>query len=108
MRTTLKRGLGRAAANGSGNGRPVFPPGAITPMRRYRQPPPPGRGTFATVRLLFFWGFVSILIVVGGIAGGAYLFFHREVSNVRRIRWRSRSPPRSSTWHSPESRPRRL
>jgi len=83
MRTTLKRGLGRAAANGSGNGRPVFPPGAITPMRRYRQPPPPGRGTVATVRLLFFWGFVSILIVVGGIAGGAYLFFHREVSNVQ-------------------------
>ncbi len=81
MRTTLKRGLGRAGANG--NGRPVFPPGAVTPMTRYRQPPPPHRGGWAAVRRILFWGFVSILMVVCAIAGGAYLFFHREVSNVQ-------------------------
>ncbi len=80
MRTTLKRGLGRAGVNGNGNGRPVFPPGAITPMSRYQQPPPASRGL---VRQILFWGFVSILIVVGAISGGAYLFFHHEVSNVQ-------------------------
>ena len=85
MRTTLKRGLGRAGVNGdgAGNGKPVFPPGAVTPMTRYRQPPPPGRSGFGMVRRLLAWGFVSILMVVGGIAGGGYLFFHREINKVQ-------------------------
>ena len=36
MRTTLKRGLGRAAAP-NGNGKPVLPPGSISPVTVYRQ-----------------------------------------------------------------------
>src|SRR5206468_290895 len=49
-------------------------------MTRYRQPPPqaPSR-----VRQILAWGFASILMLIGGIAGGAYLFFHHEVSNVQ-------------------------
>ena len=78
MRTTLKRGLGQTGSNG--NGKAVFPPGAVTPMTRYRQPPPPRPGR---IRQILAWGFASILMLVGGIAGGAYLFFHHEVSNVQ-------------------------
>jgi LCP family protein required for cell wall assembly len=80
LRTTLKRGLGQTGADGNGNGKAVFPPGVVTPMTRYRQPPParPRR-----VRQILGWGFASILMLVGGIAGGSYLFFHHEVSNVQ-------------------------
>ena len=39
MRTTLKRGIGRGAAV-NGNGRAVIPPGALSPVTLYRQPPP--------------------------------------------------------------------
>jgi LCP family protein required for cell wall assembly len=80
LRTTLKRGLGQTGANGNGNGRAIFPPGTITPMSRYRQPPPERR---SRVRQILGWGFVSILMLIGGIAGGSYLFFHHEVSNVQ-------------------------
>jgi LCP family protein required for cell wall assembly len=37
MRTTLKRGIGRATG-GNGNGRAVLPPAIFSPVRRYRQP----------------------------------------------------------------------
>ena len=39
MKTTLKRGIGRAAEL-NGNGRAVYPPAVAAPMRRYRQPEP--------------------------------------------------------------------
>ena len=41
MRTTLKRGVGRGAHNG--NGKAVFPPGTLSTVTRYRQPPPPSK-----------------------------------------------------------------
>jgi LCP family protein required for cell wall assembly len=80
LRTTLKRGLGKTGTNGNGDGKAVFPPGVITPMARYRQPPPLRSGRL--LRILG-WGFASILMLVCGIAGGAYLFFHHEVANVQ-------------------------
>ena len=40
MRTTLKRGIGRGATV-EANGRPVLPPGALSPITMYRQPEPP-------------------------------------------------------------------
>ena len=80
MRTTLKRGIGRGAAvNG---GRPVLPPGALTPIAIYRQPEPPPRSGWATLRTIFAWVVVAILVVVGSIAGGAYLWFHESVAEV--------------------------
>src|SRR5262245_33248226 len=37
MKTTLKRGIGRATA-ANGNGHATFPPSILSPIRRYRQP----------------------------------------------------------------------
>jgi LCP family protein required for cell wall assembly len=80
MRTTLKRGIGRGAAvNG---GRPVLPPGALTPITIYRQPEPPPRSGWVTLRTILAWVAVAILVVVGSIAGGAYLWFHESVAEV--------------------------
>jgi LCP family protein required for cell wall assembly len=77
LRTTLKRGIGRGAGvNGNGNGRAVLPPGALTPMARYRQPPPPGRGFGRRAAAFFGWLVVLALMLAGGGAGGLYLYGH--------------------------------
>jgi LCP family protein required for cell wall assembly len=81
MRTTLKRGIGRGATV-NGNGRPVLPPGALSPITIYRQPEPPPRSGWATLRTIFAWAFVALLVVLGSIAGGAYLWFHESVAEV--------------------------
>ena len=81
MRTTLKRGIGRGAAV-TGNGRPVLPPGALSPITIYRQPEPPPRSGWATLRTIVAWVLVALLVVVGSIAGGAYLWFHESVAAV--------------------------
>jgi LCP family protein required for cell wall assembly len=82
MKTTLKRGVGRSAgANGNGNA--VFPPGPISTVVRYRQPPPPERSGLRTlVRILI----ATLLVVVSlglAAAGGTYLWFHQSVEAVR-------------------------
>jgi LCP family protein required for cell wall assembly len=81
MRTTLKRGMGRGAVV-NGNGRPVLPPGALSPITIYRQPEPPRRTGWATVRTVFAWAFVAMLVVAGSAAGGIYLLFHESVADV--------------------------
>jgi LCP family protein required for cell wall assembly len=81
MRTTLKRGIGRGAAV-NGSGRPVLPPGALSPITIYRQPEPPTRSGWARLRTVFAWVLVAILVVLGSIAGGAYLWFHESVAAV--------------------------
>src|SRR2546421_12573782 len=75
MKTTLKRGIGRAAGT-NGDGRAIFPPGVRTPMARYRQPEPERRGPWAIVRLVALWTVLAALIVAGGAAGAAYLKQH--------------------------------
>jgi LCP family protein required for cell wall assembly len=81
MRTTLKRGLGRASAP-NGNGKAVLPPGALTPVTRYRQPPPPSRSRLALVGRAFMWVGVALIVLLVGAAGGAYLYFHQSVAAV--------------------------
>ncbi len=81
MRTTLKRGIGRGAA-ANGNGRPVLPPGALSPITIYRQPEPAPRSGWATLRAIFAWVLVALVVVVGSIGGGAYLWFHESVAAV--------------------------
>src|SRR5438552_7999478 len=81
MKTTLKRGIGRGAADG--NGRPVYPPGAHTPMTRYRQPDPPRRGVWDIIRLTILWTILVALVAAGGAAGGAYLYGHRAIEAIQ-------------------------
>jgi LCP family protein required for cell wall assembly len=75
MRTTLKRGIGRGAEL-NGNGHSVLPPGALTPMVRYRGEPPGGRSFGRRLAGFFLWLVVIVLMVSGGAAGGLYLYGH--------------------------------
>src|SRR2546423_763548 len=54
MRTTLKRGIGRGA-DANGNGHAVLPPGVLTPIARYRQPPRQGSSVTHRIPRLFLW-----------------------------------------------------
>ncbi|HUH15751.1 MAG TPA: LCP family protein [Gaiellaceae bacterium] len=77
----MKRGIGRGAVV-NGGGRPVLPPGALSPITIYRQPEPPRRSRWATVRTVFAWALVALLVAIGSAAGGAYLWFHQSVAEV--------------------------
>jgi LCP family protein required for cell wall assembly len=81
MRTTLKRGIGRGGAV-NGNGRAVLPPGALSPVTRYRQPLPPPRSGFALFKRIFAWIVMALLVAAGSVAGGAYLWFHESIAAV--------------------------
>ena len=81
MRTTTKRGLGRAATL-NGNGRAVLPPAVVEPMRRYRQPPPPPRSTRNVAAKIFGWILLALLVVATGLAGGLYLYGHETLGSL--------------------------
>ncbi|HEY7019460.1 MAG TPA: hypothetical protein VH297_13420, partial [Gaiellaceae bacterium] len=72
MRTTLKRGIGRGTGF-NGNGRSVLPPGALSPVTLYRQPPPPRRSFAAQVGRFFVWLATTVVVLVCGLVGGFYL-----------------------------------
>jgi LCP family protein required for cell wall assembly len=73
MKTTLKRGIGRGA---NGNGRAVLPPGSLSPVTLYRQPPPPKPGFARLVGRFFLWLALAIVVLVSGLVGGFYLWAH--------------------------------
>ena len=79
MRTTLKRGIGRAASV-EGNGHSVLPPAPLSTMTRYRQPPPPHKSRWAIVGRIFLWLVVVALMLVLGLVGGFYLWEHERVA----------------------------
>jgi len=86
MRTTLKRGVSRAAAaagseNGNGAG-PVAapPPRVLTPMIRYA---PPRRSPLRAVGRVFAWLLVTLLVTVAGLAGGLWLWAEHSVAETR-------------------------
>jgi LCP family protein required for cell wall assembly len=82
MRTTLKRGVGRtASANGNGNA--VFPPGTVSAVTRYVQPPPRGRTGLGLLRRILVGTLVVVSAFVLAVAGGSYLYFHQSVASVR-------------------------
>src|ERR1700747_1311929 len=80
MRTTLKRGMGRAATL-NGNGRAVLPPTA-EPMRRHQPPPPPPRSTRRVVGRVFGWIALALLVIGSGLAGGLYLYGHETLQGL--------------------------
>jgi LCP family protein required for cell wall assembly len=94
MRTTLKRGMGRAATlNGNGNGRVVLPPAPVPtmpapprppsePPRLYRQPEPPHGSRGRTALKVLGWFLLAVLVVASGIGGGLYLYTHETLSAI--------------------------
>ncbi len=82
MRTTLKRGVGRGAT-ANGNGRAIFPPGAISTVTRYRQPPPPPPSGVGLVGKILLGTFLTITSLGLAVAAGAYLYFHQSVAAVQ-------------------------
>jgi LCP family protein required for cell wall assembly len=81
MRTTLKRGMGRAATV-NGNGRAVLPPPVVEPMRRYKPPEPPHRSKRSTAAKVFGWILLVLVVVVSGVAGGLYLYGHESLNAI--------------------------
>jgi LCP family protein required for cell wall assembly len=81
MRTTLKRGIGRA--NGlNGNGHAAVPP-LLGPITRYRQPEPPDRSLGRLVLRGFGWFVLALAVVVSGVAGGVYLYGHETLTVLK-------------------------
>jgi LCP family protein required for cell wall assembly len=82
MKTTLKRGVGRAAG-ADGNGRAVLPPGALTPITHYEQPRK-RRGVIGIIgRILFFLVLATASLLVG-IGGGYWLEGEQTVVDIDR------------------------
>jgi LCP family protein required for cell wall assembly len=81
MRTTLKRGIGRAGSV-NGNGRVVLPPSVLEPMHRYRQPPDPPRSVVRLLGKIFGWILLGLLVVASGLAGGLYLYGHETLAAI--------------------------
>jgi LCP family protein required for cell wall assembly len=82
MRTTLKKGIGQSAGL-NGNGRAAFPPGALSPVTLYRQPPPPQRSFAAQAGRFFAWLAITLLVLVCGLVGGFYLWIHESAAALR-------------------------
>jgi LCP family protein required for cell wall assembly len=90
MRTTLKRGVGRAAngTNGSANGHadgqaaapPRIPLPPLSPMSRYggRR-----RHPLRIVGAVFAWILVIVLVTIGGLAGGLWLWGEQSLADTR-------------------------
>jgi hypothetical protein len=82
MKTTLKRGVGRGAEV-NGNGHSVFPPGPVSSISRYSQPPPPPRSGFSLLRRILVGTVLAVLALALGVGGGAYLWFHQSLNSLR-------------------------
>jgi LCP family protein required for cell wall assembly len=82
MRTTLKRGIGRGAEV-NGNGRAILPPGSLTPVTLYRQPPPRQRGLAVQIGRFFAWLLLTVLMLAVGLVGGFYLWAHESAAALQ-------------------------
>jgi LCP family protein required for cell wall assembly len=64
----------------------VLPPGTLSPITIYRQPEPPRRSRWATVRVVLLYLFVVLLMSSSAVAGGLYLWVHEEVVGAVAVR----------------------
>jgi LCP family protein required for cell wall assembly len=81
MKTTLKRGTGRGSSNGS-NGHATVPPRSpLTPIARYGGPP--RRSWPRRIGKTLLWLVVVVLMSVGALVGGFWLWINESVSAVR-------------------------
>jgi LCP family protein required for cell wall assembly len=76
MRTTLKRGIGRAETNGHAS----FAPVAVTPMRRYATK---RRSRLGLVGKIFLSLLVAALVAAGALAGGFWLYLNHSLAAVQ-------------------------
>jgi len=83
MRTTLKRGIGRGAGLNGTNGHAVFPPGTVSSVVRYRQPPPPADTGLGLLGRILLGTLLTVLALGLAVVGGALLWFHESVAQVR-------------------------
>ncbi len=81
MRTTLKRGVGRATG-GNGNGYAALPPG-LTAVSHYRQPRRRGGIPGLIGRILFFL-LAAVTSLAFGVAGGYWLDGEQTVVDIDR------------------------
>jgi len=82
MKTTLKRGVGRAA-HANGNGRSVLPPGVLTPVTHYRQPERRRSVVGILGRVLFFL-LAAVVSLGAGVTGGYWLEGEQTVVDIDR------------------------
>ncbi len=80
MRTTLKRGIGRAEGP-NGSGRSALPP-LLGSMALYRQSERPRRSLVALVVRGFGWFVLAIAVVASGVGGGIYLYTHETLASI--------------------------
>ena len=69
MKTTLKRGV---SGNGAANGVPALPAPPLSAITRYG---PPRRSRVRVVGRVLLWMLVTVLVVLGGVAGGFFLYY---------------------------------
>ena len=75
MRTTLKRGMGRAETNG----RPTVPTPLLTPVTRYHGR---RRGPLHLLGTICLWIFIVLFVSTGALVGGWWLFLTTSLSAV--------------------------
>jgi LCP family protein required for cell wall assembly len=67
----------------NGNGHAVFPPGTISAVARYRQPPPPSRSGLGILWRVLVVTLVVVSALALGSVGGAYLYTHQVVVHLQ-------------------------
>ena len=90
MRTTLKRGVGRTgggtngSANGHVNGQAAAPPRIpLPPLSAVSRYGPHRRHPLRVVGAVFGWILVIVLVTIGGLAGGLWLWGEQSLADTR-------------------------
>ncbi len=82
MKTTLKRGVGRAT-EANGNGRSVLPPDVLTPITHYRQPAR-RRSVMGIIGRVLFFLLAAITSLAIGVSGGYWLEGEQTIVDLDR------------------------